>query len=191
MKLRNTIGILVCALAVCCGAPQPDPLNGEEIPWDELFPPVDTIEADVVENDGMGSDGVDVPTWPPEGVEPVTNSCAVGETRRVGGTVFYDGPEVPPGAALYLLMDSEPIPPPGIPECFMGVQNPEFPVVFEFQEVWDGEPRYAMALLKWEGGFPPVPGPEDWFARIPTDGPLPMDADEFWLELQLAPYEEE
>ncbi len=190
MKRTITIGLLSLSMVLApgCGVPQPDAIDHAEIPWDRLFPPEDTDPADTTEADVPGGDGA---TWPPEGAEPVVNSCAAGEQRRVGGTVFFDGPEPPPGAALYLLMDSNPIPPPGIPQCFMGVQSPEFPVVFEFQEVWDAEPRYVMALLKWDGSFPPVPGPEDWFARLPQEGPLPMDRDAFWLELNLAPYEEE
>lgn len=188
MKLQTIIGLLAFATAMGCGVPQPDPIDDGEIPWSTLYPPVDTASSDTAETDLPGADAR---PWPPEGVDPVVNSCAAGEPRRVGGTVSFDGPEPPPGAALYLLMDSNAVPPPGIPECFMGVQSPEFPVVFEFQEVWDAEPRYVMALLKWDGSFPPVPGPDDWFARAPLDGPLPMDGDVFWLELDLAPYEEE
>jgi len=104
--------------------------------------------------------------------------------------VFYDGPEVPIGASLYLLLNEQELPT-GIPDCFIGEQNPQFPLVFEFREVWDGEPRYVMALLKLDGGFPPIPGPDDWFARIPAESPLAMDGDVFWLELNLTPYEED
>jgi len=185
--------IVICALVAGCGVPEPKGLEDSVIPWDELFPSIDTVEPDVVDGDDVAAldGGPDVLVWPPEGVEPVTNSCAAGAPRRVGGVVFYDGPDLPAGAALYLLMDENEIPPPGIPDCFIGVQDPVFPAYFEFQEVWDGEPRYVMALIKVDGNFPPVPGPADWFARVPTAGPLPMDADVFWLKLYPAPYEED
>ena len=192
--IRTTYTALIVLLLLgSCGVPAPTPLSDSPVPWDQLFPPADNVDADQTGDADAASVDPDAELlpWPPEGVEPLTNSCAQGEQRRVGGTVSYDGPEIPVGASLYLLLDSSEVPPPGIPECFQGVVNPVFPVTFEFQEVWHGEPRYVMALLKWDGSFPPIPGPDDWFARFPIDGPLPMDEDVFWLELSLAPYQEE
>jgi len=179
--MANRLNTIIALLALSgCAVPQPDPIDNGEIPWNELFPTEDTISSDI---------GEDTLVWPPEGVELLTGSCAAGEQRRIGGTVFYDGPEIPAGASLYLLL-SEQDSPTGMPDCFMGPPSPTFPLVFEFQEVWNGEPRYVMALLKMDGKFPPIPGPDDWFARIPAEGPLAMDGDVFWLELNLAPYEE-
>ncbi len=116
----------------------------------------------------------------PDGGTVATFSCD-GETGVVvSGAVRFEG-QVPEGARLWLYWTA---PEGGIPPCSMEITPVGFPAEFRFENVPPDKGWLLVAFIDVDGGFPPIPGANDYQLEVPADQ-LDLSQDNTELDLTI------